>query len=350
MRQPPRTSCPVYVWDWNDDEPPKFVRMRIRNNEREETLNSHSDEQKKYNAFNNEWDCCREWGEDPDDDDYVEPLPEHLQPPKTADDLKAERLAREVGRLLYEYYGWVVPIPLPDTDNISIREENRKSLIAVLGLQTVLPSSPFFNTPLAKAAIGFIKLLAGKETARPSADEWNLMVENRLSLTYTHTLGSIRAIRQGEEVWYMFDFGLCRTVPWNLAVPTAVTALMVCCLKERLDETMKDRLDETMKDRLDETMKDRLDESAVARELVLEGVRFHTILRHDVLECAEPEVPTLTFLPMRLSDHVFNKRDHDFYCRQCREILSSPRAWAALMRGGFIWRLALEFMDPSEAL
>jgi hypothetical protein len=118
----------------------------------------------------------------------------------------------------------------------------------------------------------------------------------------------------------MFDFGLCRTVPWNLAVPTAAIALMVCRLKERLDEATKEKLDK----------------SAMARELVLEGVCFHTIVCCDVLEHAEPEVPTSTLLPMRLSDHVFNKRDHNFYHHQCHEILSSPRARAALMRGGFI--------------
>jgi hypothetical protein len=52
MRQPLRTSCLVFLWDWDNTDPPKFVRTRVRNNEREDTLNSYSNKQKKYNAFN----------------------------------------------------------------------------------------------------------------------------------------------------------------------------------------------------------------------------------------------------------------------------------------------------------
>ncbi|XP_006464139.1 hypothetical protein AGABI2DRAFT_194706, partial [Agaricus bisporus var. bisporus H97] len=63
-----------------------------------------------------------------------------------------------------------------------------------------------------------------------------------------------------------------------------------------------------------------------------------------------PEEPTCTYVPMRFSDHVFTKQDQEFYHHQCRQIMSSPRARAALMRGGFARRVALQFMNSSEAL
>ncbi|XP_006464140.1 hypothetical protein AGABI2DRAFT_145251 [Agaricus bisporus var. bisporus H97] len=194
MRQPPRTSCPVYVWDWNDDEPPVFVRTRVRNDEQEDTLNSHSDKQMKYNAFDNEWDCCREWGEDPDEDDVAELtiLPD-VQTNMTADELKDQRLGKEVGRLLYEYYGWVVPLPLPlpQPHVTRLAEEKRRSLKAVLGLEYNILDSDFFQTPLAKAAMAYIQLLAAKDVVHPAGEVWDLSEENRLNLVYSHSRNSI---------------------------------------------------------------------------------------------------------------------------------------------------------------
>jgi hypothetical protein len=337
MKHPPVTSCPIYVWDWNDDDDNlRFERTRVRNDDRLSTLNEFSSNQKRYNAFDNEWDCCRQWGEDPEQDDIAEPLPPQLQPHKTHDEMMVERLGMEVGRLLYEYYGWVVPLPLPlpESNPTLLAEENRKALIAVLGLQTATLESSFFHTPLAKAAMAYVRVLVAKDMVHPSGEVWDLSENNRLNLAYSHTLNCIRTIKRGEESWYMFDFEKCRTVPWNIAVPTAASALMVCRLKERLDEATKDRLDE----------------SAVVKELVLEGVRFHTVHRRDDLGDANPEEPSSTYVPMRLSDHVFATQDHEFYRHQCRQIMSSPRARAALMRGGFMRRVALRFMNPSEAL
>jgi hypothetical protein len=194
--------------------------------------------------------------------------------------------------------------------------------------------SSFFYSPLAKVASSYIQLLAGKDnTTRPSGDVWDLLQDNRLCLAYTSTLNCIRTLKRKKETWYMFDFDLLRTVPWNIAVPTATSALMVCRMKERLDEATKDRLNE----------------SVVVRDLLLEGVRFHTVLRHEDLGAAEPD-PLSTYMPMRLSDHVFSIEDLNLYQRQCRQIMSSPRACGAMMWGGFTRRQALEFMHPSEAL
>ncbi|EKM79079.1 hypothetical protein AGABI1DRAFT_39932 [Agaricus bisporus var. burnettii JB137-S8] len=105
-----------------------------------------------------------------------------------------------------------------------------------------------------------------------------------------------------------------------------------------------------LKERLDDASNDRLDESAVVRELVSEGVRFHTVVRRDELGEVDPELPSSTYVPMRFSDHIYNQQDLDFYHKQCHKIMSSPRARAALMRGGFARRVGLQYMKCCEAL
>lgn len=61
-RKPPHTSAPVYVWEVSEDDPRKFIRILVRKADREETLDDFSDAQRRYNSFDNEWDCCAELG------------------------------------------------------------------------------------------------------------------------------------------------------------------------------------------------------------------------------------------------------------------------------------------------
>ncbi|KAF9448631.1 hypothetical protein P691DRAFT_669039, partial [Macrolepiota fuliginosa MF-IS2] len=63
---------------------------------------------------------------------------------------------------------------------------------------------------------------------------------------------------------------------------------------------------------------------------------------HDQLSCS--------IAPMCLSDHVFTMRDHDSWAKECQSIMSSWRARAALLHGGFAWRVTLQHIGMSEAI
>ncbi|KXN87007.1 hypothetical protein AN958_09353 [Leucoagaricus sp. SymC.cos] len=53
---------------------------------------------------------------------------------------------------------------------------------------------------------------------------------------------------------------------------------------------------------------------------------------------------------MCLSDHVFGKDDVDFYHKQCEYLMNLCQARAALMRGGFAQRIAIDYMSISEVM
>jgi hypothetical protein len=124
----------------------------------------------------------------------------------------------------------------------------------------------------------------------------------------------------------MFDFHDARTVPWNLAVQSAAAALYVC----RLDDAMS--------------------EEDIALDLAQEGIPFRTLQHRDSLPEMQRSWYASTYVPMRLSGHVFDQSDHDFFRHQSREILGLPRARAAIMRGGFSRRIALEYISVGEVV
>ena len=52
------------VFHWVEASSGQFVREAISKKWREDTLADYSDKQKRYNSFDNEWDCCTGWGSD----------------------------------------------------------------------------------------------------------------------------------------------------------------------------------------------------------------------------------------------------------------------------------------------
>jgi hypothetical protein len=83
-----------------------------------------------------------------------------------------ERLGTEVSRLLYKYYGWVIPLPLLHPENhISwIPEEDRKSFKAVLGL----------NQPL---WIALSSILHWQRQHHHTSDYWQVKITQDLLAT-----------------------------------------------------------------------------------------------------------------------------------------------------------------------
>jgi hypothetical protein len=125
----------------------------------------------------------------------------------------------------------------------------------------------------------------------------------------------------------MFDYASSDgATSWNIAVSTPAAAFYVARLKDDLTDT------------------------DIAHELIMEGIRFHTVQRRDSLIEAGREFPAAVDIAMILGDHTFTWDDYNLYHEQRCEILASARGRAALMRGGFIRRVALGFVRPSDVL
>ncbi|KAJ3570763.1 hypothetical protein NP233_g4193 [Leucocoprinus birnbaumii] len=375
-RMKPVVSTIVYEWGWDEDEtPPIFTKKLVRKADRAETIARYGKEIRRYDSYMNEWHLCHKFTDtespgssmpssSPQEShsigslqssipsssiqnvvalipssareapssvlqSSVPPLPPSFLAYNSGDpnsnEFKMERTRTEVLRLLGRRFGFVPPLPVPLRISETVLETHMKGLLTVLGMETDKASLDFFKTPLGRICVIFMKSFTGKGEERPSSDIWDLSRGNRQTLAFNVRVGSIRMLEcAASKRWYMFDMGAARTVKWNIAVSSAADALYVC----RLDNKMT--------------------EKEIALDLAEEGVRFHTVQRRDTLGMARKDRSASTYVPMRLSGHAFNKRDFDFYHKQAEFILSLPRARAAIMRGGFARRIAIDYLSISE--
>ena len=160
---------------------------------------------------------------------------------------------------------------------------------------------------------------------RPDKGTWYLEKYNTNSLVNAWHLKYLCYIK---PEMFIFDFGKRSTVAWKLAVPSAVDALYIC----RLDPNF--------------------DEYNIACCLVQQGICFQMLLPlRDIPRSPDSNHPQgIHMLPIHISGYQFTLKDYEAYHRQCHAILAQPRAHAALLQGGIIWRLALEFISFDDAL
>ncbi|KAF9441228.1 hypothetical protein P691DRAFT_684646 [Macrolepiota fuliginosa MF-IS2] len=352
-KKPPTTSAPVYVWDWDFDS--KFVREAVLKSDREETLEQFSTDEKRYDPYYNEWDCCHEFGPDDESDtdsmevEYIDvqrPAAHIVEMANTDEDPPSEigasilplsktgaelstiesEVQYEVLKILSDHFGFVPPVPHPSSFIDFTSNSDFRSLLSALGTHGVNSSNAFFKTPIGKQCAVFFRSFTAKSDKKPNSDLWDLSMDNRQTLCFSKRLSSIRTVKNKAETLYMFDLGSSSTVPWKLTVSSASTALYVCRLF------------------------DGMSEEELAWELVQNGICFHTLQRRDTLDQAPMEKLAATMVPMRLSGHVFDKRDHDFYEKQCQSFFSLRRSRAALLRGGYLWHIASKYISLAEAL
>jgi len=124
----------------------------------------------------------------------------------------------------------------------------------------------------------------------------------------------------------MFDFGLEATMPWKLAVTSASDALLVC----RLD--------------------DRFLDIDIARYLAGHGIAFWTLALRAQIPIS-PSIPEVDFyLPSRPPGYVFTPADYEAYLYFRARMLRQPCIRAAILRGGYFWRLVIGNVSLDEIL
>ena len=240
----------------------------------------------------------------------------------------------ETSQLLYEFLGFVHPLPLPLTSPSSLSTKNRKLIAAISGLRR--RDAAFYDAPVAPFAAEFLAALKDKRS--PRNQSWDLARSNRLALTTAKRLNHIRFIHvvdgkkvvDGKEIegkrrkLYLFDFQQAASAPWIIAVPDPTNALFLC----RLDASLTDY--------------------DLARELLNRGIRFHTLLP---LPCIHPSPPVAVSVPIRLPGYKFTPQDYHAYVQERSALLADARvARAALLRGGIVWRLAMATLCFDDVL
>lgn len=384
-RMQPTKTAQVFVWDRDPDH---LVREEVFVREREETLAEYGSMQKVYSSFWNQWDCCRAFGppdassSEEDEDAYKDadpfqnleqydemieqpPLQQPMIQPMTEEDyenantlpdhyqdtLKGPRctlqgLIDQVQHILHERYGLVTPQTFDSQGLPSLTNKHRKFWLRWIGL---LPTNKnedvlhqFWNLDLVRFWVAFTEELQRRQNIQNINTDINMY--HPASLTKSKRLHQIRYVinirddarhdfnhpykddRKHIKTWYIFDFGVEATVPWKLAVTSASDALLVC----RLD--------------------DRFLDIDIARYLACRGIAFRTLASRAQIP-SSPSVPEVDFyLPSRPQDYVFTQADYEAYLYFRARMLRRPHIRAAILRGGYFWRLIIGSVGLDEIL
>ncbi|KIJ90619.1 hypothetical protein K443DRAFT_135642 [Laccaria amethystina LaAM-08-1] len=381
----PTKTAQVFVWD---KDPDHLVREEVLVREREETLLEYGSQQKVYNAFWNQWDCCHAFGS-PDassgeEDDYaykddnpiqnaeqydetieqpppqqpiIQPmteedhenanrLPDHYEDTLKGPRFTLEGLVDQVQCILYEHYGLVTPEPFTSQRLPSLSNKEEKFWLQWIGLSPTNKNEDmlhqFWNLDLVRFWVAFTEEQQRHQDIQNINTDINMYHPD--SLTKSKCLQQICYViniydnehhnfnhKYKDDAkhirnWYMFDFGLEATVPWKLVVTSASDALLVC----RLDDQFLD--------------------VDIARYLAGRGIAFRTLASRAQIPIS-PSVPEVDFyLPSRPQDYVFTQADYEAYLYFRERMLRQPRIRAAILRGGYFWRLVIGSVSLDEIL
>ncbi len=355
-RQPPTKSAKVF--HWSKDTLGSYVRELVPKRWREDTLGEYCSKQVQYDSYFNEWDCCSELGSDdgmddhgdnegPEEESHFEDydqlnverlasqmtstglgdpvddnedwLPFCYQPQDTAYCPSIDGLEEEVLEEAHMYFGYISPLPpatLPAITNV----QQQKHVMRFLGFSWATSFSALFNRPRILNLANFIDRMSASHPVVISMDEWDVNRENRASVTFMHRFKAIVEISSPKGPLFMFNFHERSTVKWKLTVTSATHALLVC----RLHSDFK--------------------EKDIALYLLRRGIPFYTLQESTTLHPVLHGTEQPTQRPVRPIDHKFTLLDYTAYLDQCRVLMQQKRLRAALLRGGYLWRVALSAM------
>lgn len=122
------------------------------------------------------------------------------------------------------------------------------------------------------------------------------------------------------------DLHPSRNAPWRLLVTNPATAIE--CLRRRWGPHLVD----------------------IAAELCSRGIAFKTCIASERHVAIDQSQPTVLGLGYRLSGYIPLKRDYETYESIRNNFLRTPRARAALLKGGIVWRLARDIVTEAAVL
>ena len=357
LRNPPKVSAKVF--EWQDDDNGDLCQQAVPMKMCEDVLSTYPAYQIYYDPIENEYDCCEEYDsgasggslEDDDTDDGVSwddvgvdmnqaddnrilpsrvPSPDvetsdtwNLQSVEAPNPKSPDNFIAEVHRILFVHFGYTPVIPVPTFPEPVLKTQpDRRRFMRFLGIDTKVELIPAFETAQISAAATFIGCLHTKGSSI-SVDEWDLSRENRQSIFFSARLKALRCV--GQDL-FMFDFKDRSTVKWKLTVTTAAHALLVC----RLDS--------------------QLDESDLAYYLLQNGIPFHTLQLSTTLSRSPISRHPPFVIPFRPAKYDFTWRDYEAFRQQCHVIFNQPRGRAALLRGYYPWRLAINEISFSSVI
>ncbi|TFK18407.1 hypothetical protein FA15DRAFT_603341 [Coprinopsis marcescibilis] len=368
QRNPPTRKCRVIIWVEDPNDHGNLLRQKADDRD---DLWSYTDNQKWYDPINTIWHCCydlapedqvEEYLFDPetvDPDDLVlitvssepsstnvthaialdsppptlesgqaniEATPDEFLPPTDYDE---QKLGDDILKILKEYYGFIPPLPLPTSKTGTPMAKERKVwILRMLGFHPSMShSAPFFSSSVCTIVFSFLAGLAAQDKSKtPPTDQWDLDARDGRAVQSGRRFRSLCIVNSEPTNPPFYIFEREGSKQWRLAVRSAADALLVC----RLGHIGMDDL---------------------VIELAKRGVRFQTLLPIAL----SPPTPRdfcmpLQFLPVRRHGYVFTQKDYRVYEESRNALLAKGRMRAALMRGGYPWRLSLNSLSPWDVV
>lgn len=360
----PTRKPAMKVFHWQKDFNGDWNRIQVVKRMQSATLDDYGVNQKMYDEQNNEWDCCTEMGEldasemqAADWEDGDEPiLPLGIRPalpvidespPKathaplptpilssvsggtgamsgiTDSGLRGPYIPEQhsPADILRLFFGFIAPPPSVRLSLNPPSEQQKKDLALGIGFTATEDLKEYIDTAEGKYAANFFWSISQTPLIPPSNALFDLATGNPRSLLMSKRLKFLRQLPQNI---YVFDFKGEATVDWKIAVKDVTDVLFILRLK------------------------DDLNDYDITRELLNRGIPFVTLLPvpFSIVNSIPKAIPSI-----RTSSHVFGLSDYDSYCRERDELLRNPRvARQALMRGGIIWRLAMDVASFQDVL
>ncbi len=351
-RKPPTHSAKVFRWV-KDPASDCYIREQVSKKWRQDTLGDYSSNQTRYDSFSNEWDCSSQFGSDDElsdgesgaeEDIFVDydrvddthagtPMiatgscidlgliahdQEWLQFSPTLQSMDAQQVDAIVEAELMEaantYFGYTGPLPLPPLPPIT-DPSRQKVFLRFFGFSWAQSRSSLFSRPQILVLANFIHRISSNGII--SNDDWDLSRENRSCTAFMERFRCIQEISGPNGPLFILNLGVNATVKWILTLTTAADALLVCRLHPKLQE--KD----------------------LALYLLRRGIPFHTLQDARTLHMAQHDERRYSKHPYRPANHEFTIRDYAAYIEQCEVICEQPRTRAALLRGGYLWRISV---------
>ncbi|RXW14366.1 hypothetical protein EST38_g11484 [Candolleomyces aberdarensis] len=373
MRDPPVRSAKVFEW-WPKDD--GWVRVPVLAKYRPDILAEYGRHQKRYDPYFNEWDCCDEFGDrDPDSDsdddfdsrtptpepssanhappcaDFDSPLPANpplpsapaeLDPPPdmfqagevSADSSSMKPIEQEVEDVFGKYYGFCLPVVGTAFPDLTVLDRSVEWFHRLLGLsRDELTDNAYFSTMHYRTTQLFVDSLTGVKPAVPSLSDLDDSALSPVRFTPRFRCIVRLDVSEGQRnpdcldnMRYLYVFNFQHpTVPWKLAVPSSIAALLICRLPASYTE------------------------NSIAFYLAQRGVPFRIL-------SPNPLIPRLVStkvhhtIPIRRFDHIFDQEDYDAYLNHRTFLLSMPHMQASLRRGGIVWRLAIGMLGLSDVV
>lgn len=215
---------------------------------------------------------------------------------------------KEIMHSAFMYLGYLCPLPAPQRPT-KTDMPCQKSILRVLGFSWCNSSPALFARARILAIIKFLENMSG--------NDWDLMLGSRLCVTSSACFWYIGEIRGPHGSLFMFDFLDHSTIKWKLTLRTAAHALLVCCLHPELWE------------------------QDIAMYLVRSGIPFYTLQDVETLAQVSSALVSPWSHPFCPANHVFTLADYVVYHDDCSEILAQPQSRAALLQGGYLWKVAI---------